>query len=76
VTRLVKKDRALFLKINDSNDILFSGTPGCRHCCSIVNANSMVMPDVSAGHSRKVSTHQSALGLRRGLWAVLLMYNP
>jgi hypothetical protein len=27
--------RASFLKINDSNDISFSGTPDCHHCCSI-----------------------------------------
>jgi hypothetical protein len=34
VTRIVK-ERALFLKINDINDILLFGTPDCHHCCSI-----------------------------------------
>jgi hypothetical protein len=30
------KERVLFLKINDMNDISFIGTPECHHCCSIV----------------------------------------
>jgi hypothetical protein len=29
------KERALFLKINDINDILFFGTPDCYHFFSI-----------------------------------------
>jgi hypothetical protein len=29
------KERALFLKINDINDISFFETPDCRRCCSI-----------------------------------------
>jgi hypothetical protein len=34
VTRLAK-ERALFLEINDINDIKLFGTPDCYHCCSI-----------------------------------------
>jgi hypothetical protein len=33
-TRLTK-ERALFLKINDINDISFVAMPDCHHCCSI-----------------------------------------
>jgi hypothetical protein len=34
VTRLAI-EKALFLKINDINDISFFGTLDCHHCCSI-----------------------------------------
>jgi hypothetical protein len=29
------KERASFVKINDTNDISFLGTPNCHHCSSI-----------------------------------------
>jgi hypothetical protein len=46
VNRFANK-QALFLNLNDINDISFFGTPVCHHCCSIAlsgNANSMGIP--------------------------------